>query len=80
MFRLPFEGPRLLREYRLNRCFLTKTRRHICAVMRERRVLMQGVLATYHDEAASRNCFHQSESSRDDRDPHTELTQGRATI
>jgi hypothetical protein len=80
MFRLPFEGPRLLREFRWKRFFLTKTRRHFRVLMREGRVLMQDVVATYHDEAASCNWFHQSKDFREDRVPHAELTQGGATI
>jgi hypothetical protein len=44
-------------KFRWKRFFLTKTRRHVCASMREGRVLMQDVVATYHEVAASRNWF-----------------------
>ena len=49
------KSPHLLRNCRLMRFFFTKTRRHVRALMREGRLLMQDVLATYHDGAASRN-------------------------
>ena len=60
VLRMLFEGPRQLREYRLMRFSLTKTRRHVRALMREGRVLMQDVVATYHEVAASRNWFQRA--------------------
>ena len=61
VLRIPFEGPCLLREFRWKRFFLTKTKRHSRALMREGFVLMQDVVATYHGRVASRNWFHQIE-------------------
>ena len=48
--------------------------------MREGRVLMQDVVATYHEVAASRNWFQQPKDFLKGQVSYTELTQDRATI
>jgi hypothetical protein len=54
---------------------LDQTRRHVRVLMREGRALMQDVVATYHEVAASRNWFQQPKDLLKGQVSYTELTQ-----
>lgn len=58
----------------------TNAWRHFRALMREGRVLMRDVVATYHEGAASRNWFYRLRVLSRTRAGRSKLTQGGVTF